>query len=735
MSPLSTLRPGRAFFFALLATIAWTAAWLISTGRSSYFEQLPNWDWANYHSSSLLIKIKMEQKGWIAGLWDGWTTAAGSHTPFVQLTSALLMFIFGESRFVIESVLILYTFVWAWATFRGIELFMDTKTAAWSVALSFTFPVFIVVSQVFLLEHPMSAFFSLSLWMLLRSEGFSKWGPSILFGVFSGLACVTRLMGFVYFVGPAVVGFAWILQRPNKSGALLKYGIAGAVSMAICISWYLPNYEAVRAYVGGVTFGSRAQAFTGGSSIFSFDTLSYYFLWILYEGPGVPLAIFLGLVGIVVTASRHRALVWNRPMFVLLAVFLLDFLAIFPSGQRVGARYFLPLMPILAVLIIQILRAIPWGSLRAIAIVITGAASLAHPLMLTFFFEVPATRMDGYGQEWAGGSTLWNHRPLFLDLAQSVELEPRADLKVGEVVSRIESANPAPNAKIFVMSGHPFMQVHSIRFEAIRRRHSWTWGAAEILQLWNDTDFEDRVADEGRNYDLIVLRTGGINYQSTHDYGPIAERLVRSARVGFDQVGEPVYLGDGSIVRVYKRRSPIGQVGRPESIPQNLNVTFLGRGESFTLVGSEMQHAEDTVVFTIYLRTSERMKALPIYFVHFFESANRDRGIGGIAAESPFPLPADFFKGSGPWYFYFRFELPEALMNTIKTQKMTVQWGLGFLYGDPRSLDPEPERLRVRESTGRADVDNNGTRILSNPFQVTSSEIIESRPAGAEKPR
>lgn len=730
MAPANPPRRPDAALFALLLTIVWTILWVIGARREGLWDQLPNWDWSNYHSSALIIKQRITEHGF-AGLVDGYLHAAGSHTPFLQLTSALAMFIFGESRFAAESVLILYTFIFAWASLRAIERVFDASTARWAMALYFCFPVLIIVSRIYLLEHPMSAFFSLSIWMMIESEGFSKWKPSILFGVFAGLACVTRLMGFVYFTGPAVVGFLWIMRRPDKKAAFIKYFTAGIISLLIAASWYVENFEDIRRYVGGVTFGARAKAFTGGSSPVSFQTIYYYLSWIIYEGPGVPLAAILAAFGVYVTFTKNRARLWSRPMAAGLLLAIVSFLTLFPSGQRVGARYFLPLMPILAVFFVRIVLCIPIAGLRRAAAIATAVFALAHPVSLTFTFEVPHQDEGGLGKEWFGVQ-LWNHRTLFLDLANSVKLEPRADLKMPEVVAAVEAAKAPEDATIYFMTDHPFFQIHAFRLEALRRRHSWKYGAAETLQLWDGEGFIDRTASDALSYDFIIFRTGGVNYGSLRDYGPIAQKLVNGDRPPFEPAGEPIFLGDGSLVKILRRRPPFGIIKNKSDIPMTMDVVFENDQESFHVVGAEVTKPASVIVIKFWLRLDAALDEIPISYIHIFNSSTPGDVLAGTATPAPVKLDPGDFTGAGPWYYYIEFEMPADRVvvnnnnnndNAVTNNKPTppLQAGFGFLTGDPMGRKAPPVRWKIKDAQNNPRADDNGTRLRTESFILDSA--------------
>lgn len=97
------------------------------------------------------------------------------------------MLAFGESRMVAEFVMPLFTAVWFVATYLVICRLYDAATARWTTALVSAFPVFLIYSRTYLLDHPLAALFALACWTLLTTRGFSNPLASLGFGVLAGL--------------------------------------------------------------------------------------------------------------------------------------------------------------------------------------------------------------------------------------------------------------------------------------------------------------------------------------------------------------------------------------------------------------------------------------------------------------------------------------------------------------------------------------------------------------------
>lgn len=726
--------------FAFVMTAVWTFGWLYMASRHHYFTQATTWDWGNYHSIALIFKHAIERDP-ISGFISSWVNASGAHTPLMEATAGLMMLIFGESQVVAESVLIIYTFLLNWAGFHVIRRLFDTNTAAWSLALFACFPVSIIVSRSFLLEHPMSAFFMLSCKYLLESNLFSRWWPSILFGVFAGLASLTRVMSFVYFFGPGLVAFALALREQDRWMRVTR-GITAYVAMiALAATWYGPNFKPIYAYIESVTKGKSAHLYTNGQSAVSWDTIQYYIQWMTFEGPGVPLALLMGAIlvrQLFQFGKQHWA---GAGMLVCAAVFALDFLVLFPSGQRIGARYFLPIMIFLAIAIVRIIMNIPSIHARRAAAIVAVVMASWHWVAITFLEPVPYTGINGRGQEFStfvvkhairpvkglfskdleplveAPSTfgpvirdswqLWNHRTLFSDMAFAVGLDPNTDLNVGSIITRIESIQPRERLLVFMMSDHPFIQVQTLKYEALKRGHHWFYGAAASLRQENEPMFMDGIRNELPGVDILVVRVDGISYLSKSNFGKHLPTVLAMASPEFVEIGAPWQLGDGSTIRVFRRKpaNDVTPVRPPKGFSED--IIFTNGNITYNLAGIEVFPRPGKIAIKIWVRVDTPIRNFPHFFVHLNE---QDLSKGSFTGRDCHAIPLDspVFEGPGPWYVSreIGFDEPAAL-NIAKRDGVRV--ALGFLDDSPG--DGQRPRL-VSKSTG-AEFDDNGTRVLA----------------------
>lgn len=693
----------RALWAAALFTAVWTALWIFVNLRENIWFQEPNWDWANYHATALLMKRK------IAGghLLDAWVNTSGAHTPFLQLSSAVVMLVAGESRIAAESVLILYTFAFAYFTFRIVDRLYDARTAAATLAVVFCFPVFLLVSRVYLLEHPIAALFAASMWALVRSQRLTRWGPILAFGALAGIASVTRLMGFVYFIGPGLVLWAVSLRRVGFVAASLRMAAAAALAVAIAATWYVPNREAIYSYVSGVTVGAQRKVYTDGIEPLSFENAWYFIKWIVYEGPGVPLgALALGALAWHALRGRART-VLGPPMAACLAIFAVDFLFLFVSGQRIGARYYLPVMPILALALVRLFTPATASAAGRLLLSAVAALLLHHAVALTFLTKTKYDNDPYDASDWAG-TPLWNHGSLFLGMARAVQMDPFADLRVRDAVDAIERAGAREDAAVFVMSEHPFFQVHSVRLEAVRRKHSWRFTASELLRLSDQPRYLENFRQSLRSVDFVVARTEGVNYLTDLDFLPILDDVLQRGFRDFEEVCPAIPSGDGAKIRVYRSIPPTRIGSPPDGSYLKRSLEFTGGASSFALPGLRFRRIDDSYRLELCFLLHSPMKRIPPIFMQVTLADEARRKPGAEILSGRFwdghSIDGVEFGGPGPWYLYHQldFSLPE-LANVSGGEPVALS--IGFLAGEGGNS----KRYQCQSADGG--LADNGTRV------------------------
>jgi 4-amino-4-deoxy-L-arabinose transferase-like glycosyltransferase len=518
---------------ALLITCALTALhcffWYWAAQREGTFRQEPVTDAACDLRTAEILRQKLAA-GDFRGAAHSWIHENPVHTPVVPTVSAVLMLIFGPSRVVAESALVLFTFLFIFSAYWIAARFYDTKTALATAGLATAFPLFLGYSRIYLFEHPLAGMFGITCVALVLSDGFRKTGPTLLFGILAGITSLTRGGAPVYLVGPGAVAFlvSWKGGAP-RGPLLLRTTAAAALAGAMAAVWYVPNYAIFSEYVHRATYGSEAVAKSAGGS-FSLENLIYYLNWIVIEGPGYPMA-GVALAAFLFAVAERKRVEWSPFLLSLAAVFGITLFLLLLAAQREGARYFQPLTPILALTIVRAVVTVRNRMARWTFGIATGALAAHHVIAMVFTIPVPLTGSDGLGI--AGDFVLYRHRNYFLDAAASMNLEdPGMDFRLNAVIDALHADGISKNANVLMLyDENPFFQCNAMMYEMAKRRIEWNmtnfilspreaapnWRAAVLLHL------------KANDYAIVRLRSPEMFHSTDWTAMPALQAIVREA--------------------------------------------------------------------------------------------------------------------------------------------------------------------------------------------------------------
>lgn len=140
-------------------------------------------------------------------------------------------------------------FLWALllATYGLGARLLDRPTGLIAAALLAGFPQVIGFSRLYWMDLPLAAITAGALWLLLLSRGLQRRGPSLLFGLASGLGLLTKYTFPVFVVGP-LIALLWLSFRARRVPAAVwwrRLGVnvllAAAATAAVCGPWYAPR--------------------------------------------------------------------------------------------------------------------------------------------------------------------------------------------------------------------------------------------------------------------------------------------------------------------------------------------------------------------------------------------------------------------------------------------------------------------------------------------------------------
>jgi 4-amino-4-deoxy-L-arabinose transferase-like glycosyltransferase len=473
--------------------------------------------------------------------------ASPVHTPFVPFTSALMMLLFGESRIVAEAVLPIFTAVWLIGTFAVVRRLYGVGTALWTSALVGTFPVFLIYSRTYLFEHPLAAVFTCACWALLASDGFSRPWPSAAFGVLAGLTCLTRGGAPVYLAGPLTVTLWSIRARSDRARRVRLFAASLLIAVALAATWYGPNAATLASYIYRATYGQDAVRRIGGGFALSAANAWYYVTWIVAQGPGTPMAAMV-MAGGVAAWMLARRLPSFSPITVGLSLVLgIDFFMLLLAAQHEAARYFQPLMAVMAVAIVRTVATMPQRAMRLSVGTVTVVLAAQHLLALT------GTAQSAWGARapYAAGVPLWDHASYFAGVTDFYNVHPVSqDCHIAETINLLAGERLPADAVIATLeTPHPFFQPNGLQLEAVKRDFKWRFVWVPFL----DNGHYDATARAlaAMPIDAVLLRMGGQSLVDVDAMTRAFPGLFDPHEPTFQHVDRSLVLGDGSRVSLY----------------------------------------------------------------------------------------------------------------------------------------------------------------------------------------
>lgn len=233
----------------------------------------------------------------------------------------------------------------------------------------------------------------------------------------------------------------------------------------------------------------------------------------------------------------------------LVAAFVIDFVLLLIVAQRQTARYFQPLMPLIALAVVRTIAGVPQLGLRRLLGVIVAALAVHHVVAISLTF--PLQRQSS-AAPYVRGFPLWDHRTHFRGLVDAFNLRtPHDDLKIEETVDALAGLKLNPDAVIGTIgTAHAFYQPNSLRLAAVRRNLAWNF------EWWPPLDPRNPAGAIGDapllSAEAILVRSGGPTNVPLAAIELSAPILFDPAAGQFKRVAE-LELGDGSHVIVLKR--------------------------------------------------------------------------------------------------------------------------------------------------------------------------------------
>jgi 4-amino-4-deoxy-L-arabinose transferase-like glycosyltransferase len=293
------MEPGRGvvlwfFFGVLICCLIGNIIWL----GSHWLTVPPPWDQAFYLYMGLRYLHALVDYGPVAAFRE-FIYLSTDVAPLYPLTTVPLYLLFGPSRLVAYLTNIFYLGLLLGGIYLlGAHLY-GRSAGLLAAFIAATFTATVNYSRDYLLEFPATAFVTLAMYALLRSETFRRRRWGLAFGVLAGLSVLTKTMTGVFFIGPVLFALVDGAGQQRLSAAVLKNFLL-AVGMGILVAavWWGPNFRTALGYLIYYGFQTGSVPYSKGvAGILSPENLSYYALHVINHGMSFLYALlFAGLI-------------------------------------------------------------------------------------------------------------------------------------------------------------------------------------------------------------------------------------------------------------------------------------------------------------------------------------------------------------------------------------------------------------------------------------------------------
>ncbi|MFH1597842.1 MAG: phospholipid carrier-dependent glycosyltransferase [Patescibacteria group bacterium] len=324
------------FSFLILGLVA-LAAVLVNIVWVVQDQSPPLWDIAGHSQRSLQISELMAnfKPRTILNLDT-------IYPPFSYIVTGTF-FLIGGRHFDIPQISLLFWLLIYILSVYGIAhyLLKNRWLAILALAISLFYPLLAHFSRIYDLDFPLTAMTMASLAALIKSNGFKSRKWSILFGLATALAILTKWTAVVFILGPLIyILIKSFKDKESRKTKKINLVILIAIILTLIAPWYLTHAKDIWKSAQA----TRQNIFSVPTEdLFSLDNIGYYVRKTV-NSLTWPLAAW-SLVGLFFFIKNRVKNGWFLLAWIVVPYLIMTFL--FYSKE---SRYFLPVFPALAIL-------------------------------------------------------------------------------------------------------------------------------------------------------------------------------------------------------------------------------------------------------------------------------------------------------------------------------------------------------------------------------------------------
>ncbi len=531
----------------------------------------PRWDEAHYLTMSVEYHRALASGG-MPTFVRSLLTVDRTRPPLVPALGAVAFFLLGRSANAALAVNLL-AFIFLILAVYGLGAWLASP---WSGLLAAffvsTYPGVFGLSRVFYLDFINIALVAASLYLIVRTEAFSRRGPSVAFGAVMGLGLLCRPFFPVFMIGPLGVSAyaAWRGRRlsvctrgPGRPRLWVNSGQALVACALVAAPWYMINFVPVVWRSLSAAFGAEAIS-PGPSNPFALHAiLSYFIVSANLHTTPFGTVIFLS-AAVILWVKRPCPLsevVTDklRPLYscLILLCSILVPLVFFSTLRPRDLKNIAPVLPAIAVISSWGLSLFEPNGLKKGLIGFAIVASL-------FQFWVGTYGVQALPQEV--GLRLGSRLHPFLIYRQATanpdegfHLLPRREhWPIPEILSRITGGSLGPGgtrvmarpAVLAIIPDHALFNGNNFQYFAVLK--DLPVRVQHPGNVWSADGKDYRTSLLG--VDFAVIKTGDPGPAWLNPFNMEMVEFLRSPDSRFGEVGPPFSLPDGSQAILYARR-------------------------------------------------------------------------------------------------------------------------------------------------------------------------------------
>jgi len=457
-------------------------------------KQPPSWDPAHYLDLTLGHERALQSRG-LSGFFSDVITSDPVRAPLLTMLAAPIFLVVGPGP---DRGLILNLLLWpvllAAVYLLGRRLF-SARTGLLAAFLTATTPIIFGLAHEFFIEFLLTALVTVTVLLLLKTDGFTRRGASVALGVVVGLGMLTKVTFPLYVAGPCLVlGIAALspVVRARRNGGPIAGRLAriavniciiGAFAVAIPFFWYLHDLKPSWEYAKWASNGAGSLPY-GPAQPYKPDEIAKFTLTIINVDISwlyvvVPL-IGLALVLVAWWRGWAGALVWRTTtvkVLVLAGWFAIPFWYVTLSHNH-DPRFLAPAMPAFALLMAGVLARVPKPNTRRALIV--GTVVLGTFQWFAALFSVPILPDKIQATTPAGEAIIWWQGPQ----SRAHNHTPYGNWKVDEILTYLATKNPSTNGvkplTIGLLTAHPVFNPNTLYFFAHTRQLPFTFIGIDV---------------------------------------------------------------------------------------------------------------------------------------------------------------------------------------------------------------------------------------------------------------